>query len=29
MVIRDEGATRIRAQRVVDEDSGEVTANPF
>jgi triosephosphate isomerase len=22
MVIRDEGATRIRAQRVVDEDSG-------
>jgi transposase len=24
MVIRDEGATRIRAQRVVDEDSGEV-----
>jgi len=24
MMIRDEGATRIRAQRVVDEDSGEV-----
>ena len=24
IVIRDEGATRIRAQRVVDEDSGEV-----